>query len=117
LLGRDFFIERLSDAVKIYGNGHVWSNFVLGLEPVNSLLKVCSELASIGIVCGANVLHLDQGHRLDCSVPEKAQVVEFYLGLHEINQRYDMNPYYCSKALRTSLFNEVHDGRFSWNAI
>lgn len=111
VLGRDFFLERLNAAVKIFGKGNVWSNFVLGLEPVNKLLELCRSLATNGIVCGANILHMDKGNRLDCNVPCKADIIKFYCELSSIYKEYDFKPYYCAKALRTSIINEVYDGR------
>lgn len=112
-LGRDFFIERLKYSVDIFGYGKVWTNFVLGLEPVKDLLNVCRELAHYGIVSSANVLHLDEGNRLDCNPPTKEQVVEFFYGLNKINQEFKFSAFYCQKALRTSLSNEFQANRYS----
>ncbi|MDD9199150.1 radical SAM protein [Aliivibrio sp. S2MY1] len=111
-LGRDFFIDKLKQAVKVFGRGKAWTNFVLGLEPIEPLLELCDELASHGIVSSANVLHLDEGNRLDCKPPSKEDVVTFFYQLSEINKKYGFDAFYCSKALRTSLSNEMHDGRF-----
>lgn len=110
-LGREFFIERLIKSVDIYGWGNVWTNFVLGLEPVEKLLEVCDKLGKEGIVSGANVLHLDQGNQLECSVPSKEDVVYFYYELAKIYRKYNFKPYYCAKALRTGLANEAFDNR------
>lgn len=110
-LGRDFFIEKLIESVSIYGTGNVWTNFVFGLEPVDQLLKVCDQLGQKGIVAGANILHLDEGNQLDCSVPSKEDVIYFFNELAKIYRRYKFKPYYCSKALRTSLSNEAFDNR------
>lgn len=110
-LGRDFFVDRLVKAVDIYGAGKVWTNFVFGLEPADKLLAVCDNLAQKGIVSGANVLHLDQGNQLDCPVPEKEEVIFFFAELANIYKKYGFKPYYCAKALRTSLSNEAYDNR------
>lgn len=117
VLGRDFFINKLLEAVSIFGKGNVWSNFVLGLEPVEKLLDVCRDFAKNGIVCGANILHMDKGNQLDCDVPDKKDVMKFYCGLAAIYREFNLKPYYCSKALRTSLINEVYDGRISGEVI
>lgn len=110
-LGLDFFYERLVRAVDIFGFGNVWTNFVLGLEPIDMLLSVCNRLGRQGIVAGANVLHLDEGNKLNCPVPIKDDVLYFYYKLSEIYNSYGFKPYYCSKALRTSLANEAYDKR------
>lgn len=112
-LGKDYFTDRLKKAVEIFGAGKVWTNFVFGLEPVDKLLLVCDKLGQQGIVAGANVLHLDHGNRLDCPVPSKEDVIYFFTELGKIYRKYGFKPYYCSKALRTSLSNEVFDNRIT----
>lgn len=112
-LGRDFFIDRLKHAVTVFGRGRSWTNFVLGLEPVDQLLALCDELAGHGIVSSANVLHVDEGSRLDCDPPSKETVIQFFHGLSTINRRHGFDAFYCAKALRTSLSNEFQDGRFT----
>lgn len=111
-LGRDFFIDRLKHAATVFGRGKSWTNFVLGLEPVDELLALCEELARHGIVSSANVLHVDEGSRLDCDPPTKDTVIRFFHGLAEINRRNGFDAFYCAKALRTSLSNEFQDGRY-----
>jgi len=110
-LGRRFIEDRLEAAVPIFGHGNVWSNFVFGLEPTEGLLELCEELSVRGIVPGANVLHLDHGHRLDCGVPTLENILWFYNRLSDIYRRHNLSPYYCQNALRTSLAWEAFDGR------
>lgn len=110
-LGRDFFIDRLKHAATVFGCGKSWTNFVLGLEPVDELLSLCEELASYGIVSSANVLHVDEGSQLDIDPPTKDTVIQFFHGLEKINHRNGFEAFYCAKALRTSLSNEFQDGR------
>jgi hypothetical protein len=76
-------------------------------------LALCEELAGHGIVSSANVLHVDEGSRLDCDPPSKESVTEFFYELSNINRRHGFDAFYCAKALRTSLSNEMHDGRFN----
>ena len=111
-LGREFFINRLKQAAEVFGRGKSWTNFVLGLEPIEPLLALCEELAGYGVVSSANVLHLDEGNRLDCDPPSKDDVATFFYQLCQINQKHGFDAFYCSKALRTSLSNEMHDGRY-----
>jgi len=113
-LGLNYFNERLDYAVNIFGRGKVWTNFVLGLEPIDPLLELCDQLASKGIASSANVLHLDEGNRLLCSVPTHETVMEFFYRLSEIYKKYNLKPFYCAKALRTSLSNEAFEGRIAF---
>ena len=110
-IGYDHIMDSLRKSVEIFKKGNVWTNFVLGLEPVDSLLKLNARLAGEGIVSGANVLHLDKGNRLECRVPCYDDVVSYFYELSCIMKLYNQQPFYCSKALRTSLSNEAYDGR------
>lgn len=110
-LGREYFIDRLIYAVNIFGKGNVWTNLVVGLEPIDEVLSYCKNIIDKGIVVSGNVLHLDKGNKLDCNVPDPDTVLDFYYQLNILNNTESFNPFYCSKALRTSLTNEAFDSR------
>ncbi|MDG5788352.1 hypothetical protein QA612_12750 [Evansella sp. AB-P1] len=112
-IGRDFIIERLEQSVEIFGRDKVWCNFVFGLEPIDGLLEMCEYLASKGITPGANILHLDQGSVLKNTPPTVEEIIYFYSKLADLYKKYDLNPYYCQKALRTGLANEAFAGRLA----
>ncbi len=112
-VGRDHYMSMLEKSVEIFGRGKVWTNFVLGLEDYDQLLQGCESLARKGIVSSANVLHIDHGSGLTVVPPNFDDVISFYNRLADIYKQYDMNPFYCSKALRTSVSNEAFAGRFS----
>lgn len=116
-LGNEFFESRLLRAAEICERGCVWSNFVLGLEPLPLLLETCEWLAERGIIPSANVLHMDFGNRLDCAPPTLEDVLLFYAELNRICVKYGMKPYYCANALRTSLTNEAWDGRICFDEV
>ena len=107
-LGYQFFIDRLRYAIDVFGKGNVWTNLVFGLETVEETLKKCAELTSDGVVISANVLHLDKGNSLDCDVPSTKDVIDFFYRLEILNNQEGFVPFYCAKALRTSLSNEAH---------
>lgn len=110
-LGYQFFIDRLKYAIDVFGKGNVWTNLVFGLETVEETLGKCAELIADGVVISANVLHLDKGNSLDCDVPSTKDVIDFFYRLEILNKQEGFVPFYCAKALRTSLSNEAHDMR------
>lgn len=110
-IGREHIYTALKEALGVFGQNNVWTNFVLGLEPIDGLLSFNRELAINDITSSANVLHLDRGNSLDCAVPSYETVVSYFFALNKILLEYDMRPFYCSKALRTSLSNEAYDKR------
>ena len=107
----EYFVDRLKYAIDIFGKGNVWTNLVFGLENIDETLEKCVELVADGIVISANVLHLDKGNSLDCNVPSTKDIIEFFYKLEILNNREGFIPFYCAKALRTSLSNEAHDMR------
>ena len=62
-------------------------------------------------------MHLDKGNLLDCSVPSANDVVDFFYRLEVLNNQEGFIPFYCAKALRTSLSNEAHDMRIKEKEI
>lgn len=110
-LGENYFLERLEYSLRIMGKGNVWTNLVYGLENKETVLNDCSRIVKKGIVVSANVLHLDKGNKLDCGIPDEEDILDFFYRLEQINASEGFTPFYCSKALRTSLSNEAHDER------
>lgn len=111
-LGTGYIESMLKKSIPIFGINNVWTNFVFGLEPIGFLLDKCRELASYGIVPSANVYHRDKGNRLGTiESPAVDEIVFFFTELVNIYKENNMKPFYCAKALRTSLSNEIFDGR------
>lgn len=110
-IGRDHYLATLTRGVEVFGWGKSWCNFVLGLEPAADLLAGCEELASRGVTPGANVLHRDHGATVPHDPPDLETVLSFYRGLSKVYARHNHRPYYCERALRTSLANEAFAGR------
>lgn len=112
-LGDSYFYERLTAATEIFGPGKVWCNFIFGMDPQDELLDYCEHLASKGIVPGANVYHRDYGSRINYIVPTSHEIISFYVSLADIYKTYAFKPFYCRRALRTSLANEANEGRLA----
>ncbi len=109
--GRERMLDALKEAVRVFGAGSVWSNFVFGLEPETELLRGMDLLSQLGVVPGANVFHKDKGAQLaSIPVPTPQNIVSFYRDLSNLYRRYGFLPFYCEKALRTSLANEAFKG-------
>jgi hypothetical protein len=110
-IGRDHYLTTLLRGVEVFGWGKSWCNFVLGLDPAKDLLAGCEHLDSRGVTPGANVLHRDHGAKVSHNPPDVETVVAFYRELAGIYRRHTHRPYYCQRALRTSLANEAFAGR------
>jgi hypothetical protein len=111
-IGRDRYLTALFTSAEVFGAGNAWTNFVLGLEPVESLLAGCRILAANGVTPGASVLHFDEGAAIRDKVPPTYDdVVSFYNELAVLYHEYGLRPFFDSRALRSSLANEAYEGR------
>jgi hypothetical protein len=107
----NYYLERLEASIPIFGQGKVWCNFVLGLEPLDGLLTHFESLLKKGIVPSYNILHIDDGSRGKLQVPTFEEVVEFTFKSNQLMNNYGYKPFYCTLALRTSMTNEFYQQR------
>jgi hypothetical protein len=109
--GYDKIIESLKYAVGVFGSGNVRTNFVLGAEPLESLLEGAEELASIGVCPSATVFWPKPGSPWERKAPPTlSEVVAAYRALGEIYRRYGFKPFCCELGSRSSLENEAWKG-------
>lgn len=106
-------LETYKKAVKIWGIGQVWCNFVGGISPINDLKDGFRYMADLGVVPGANIFHLDPkavGVKLGLTEPSEEYVIEMYECLSSLYKEYDYQPYFSQSVLRNSLSNEMFNG-------
>jgi hypothetical protein len=107
-IGRKQYFDSFKTAVDIFGFGKVRSNFVAGLEPLDSLFKGFEELGSMGVVPTAMILTRNEGNGLenDFMRPDLDYYIEVYKKLEEIYSKFEISPPWCSKCRTASLENE-----------
>jgi len=107
-IGRKQYFDSFKTAVDLFGVGKVRSNFVAGLEPLDSLFKGFEELGSMGVVPTAMVLTINEGNSLgtDFMRPDLDYYIEVYKKLEEIYSKFGIRPPWCSKCRTASLENE-----------
>ncbi len=108
----EHYLEAYRHALDLVGEGKVWAGFVFGLEPAESLLSGIEELNSMGVAAGANILHMDHGNTLPSGirVPKTEDALRFYKRYGEIVRSSGLRPFFCEKAMRTSLNHEAFLG-------
>ena len=106
-------IETYKKAVKIWGQGEVWCNFVGGISPIQYLKEGFRFMADLGVVPGANIFHLDPkalGGKLGLKEPTEEYVMEMYVCLSSLYKEYGYKPFFSHSVLRNSLSNEMYHG-------
>jgi hypothetical protein len=93
-IGRDYYMDELDYAVKLFGEGKVRSNFVAGLEPLDSLLAGFRELAEIGVVSTVTLLHLKKGTDFEKEIqrPGLEYYIKLFREMYKINNKFGFRP-------------------------
>lgn len=104
----DEFLQKLIEATSVMGKGNVRSNFVLGLEPMDSLLSFADKVAKAGVVVDYSVFQPKKGTQLYTHPsPKFEDVVEFSNGLNKIYKKYGQKPIFSTVSSRSSVMNEL----------
>lgn len=107
-IGYDNYIESLKLGIKIFGSGKVRSNFVLGAQPLNVLLRGIKNFAKYGIVSDYSIFQPKKGTKWEnkkgLSIEE---LLEFSAELANIYKQYKFEGIYCSLSSRSSIINEI----------
>ena len=105
----DEFVNKLYEAVNIFGKGNVRSNFVLGLQDYNELINECEKFAKKGIVADYSVFQPKKNTPYsNLEAPEMKDVIDFTKKLVKIYVKYNQHPIFCSLSSRSSIVNEVY---------
>jgi hypothetical protein len=111
--GFDTLFESYKIAVRIWGTGEVWCNFVGGISPMDDLKIGFKQLADLGVVPGSNIFHLDPSSpavKEGLKEPSEQYVYDLYGSLNEIYRTYNYHPFFNASVLRNSLSNEFYNG-------
>jgi hypothetical protein len=110
IYGYKRMIEALKYSVSIFGKGRVRTNFVLGSEPINGLIKGILELAEMGIVSDYTVFFPRPGSLwANKEPPSSDEILYFTKNLVEVYKKYGFKPFCCSLSSRSSIPNEVYE--------
>ncbi|MEI6266399.1 MAG: radical SAM protein [bacterium] len=108
LMGYENTINCMEMSVKIFGRGNVRSNFVLGAQPVDELLRGIEDLAEKGIVADYSIFSPKKGTPWeDRTSPDMETIVNFSQELAKIYKKYGYSGIYCSLSSRSNILHEL----------
>jgi len=110
LVPYDLFLERMQDAVAVFGKGHVRCGFVLGAQPVDVLKEGVIQLAEAGIASDYSLFTPKKGTPWEKrDQPDLMEVAAFSRFLSGIYRTYGFKPLYCAMSSRSSIMNECYE--------
>lgn len=106
------FLSAYENAVKVFGAGNVYSDFICGLESIESMILGMESMGKMGVVPAANIFHPNPNSKLEHEKsPEFSYVREACLCLTEIYRKYQYKPP-VSGLSRNSFDGEAYMGYF-----
>ncbi len=102
------FIAKLEEAVRVFGDGNVRTNIVLGLQNFENCIHECTALAQKGVVVDYSIFQPKRNTALqEHPVPNVSDIIAFSLELADIYRRYNYRPIFCEMSSRSSIMNEI----------
>lgn len=112
--GQATLFTALEKAVHYMGAGKVFSIFVGGLEPLDSLSQGLRHSFSLGAIPVINVFHADPGTPLsDHPLPDRDEIIAQGVSLQNIYQEYNFSRPFYEHCARNALDAEAHRALFS----
>jgi|GEM_PF-562971 len=102
------WINRLIEAVDYKGWGHVRSNFVAGLEPMESLMEGAEFLASKGVLPAFIPFKKPFSPNVKDYSYTKEDYWKLTIFFNELYEKYNLQPSYCHKCYCNSTYIDYH---------
>ncbi|MCR4263909.1 MAG: hypothetical protein NUV98_04295 [Candidatus Roizmanbacteria bacterium] len=118
LYGRDNFFKAYEEAVRVFGKGNVYANFVGGLESIKTMEEGFWYLAERGVAPSINVFHPDPE---SVFAHVKPPTIEYLFNMvhaqDAVYKKHHFQPIYPKGGTRNSLDTEVYRGFFSHDEL
>ena len=102
-------MEKLAEAVKVFGRGNVRSNFVLGLQPIDEVFEGARTLSQMGVVPDYSIFQPKKCTAFEnhstASLNDIILCSEFLCDLYIKN---GFKPIFCNFSSRSSIMNEMY---------
>ena len=102
--------SKLLEAVDIFGKIHVYTNMILGLEPLENIVLKVESLAKCGIGVALHIYHCDFNSSLKPIEMKDTDVVDVYYEIDKINKKYGIIPWLDKKSSRGCLSWDLYLG-------
>ena len=106
--GYENYIKALKHAVKVFGKNKVFTNLIVGIEPIAETLKGILYLAEQNIVANPVIFHRDWGAKMwNVKIKNPSEIWMLFKKTAEVFAARNFIPPYCLSCARTSLIHEA----------
>ena len=106
--GYDNYIKALDRAVKVFGKNKVFTNLIVGIEPIEETLKGIQHLAERNVVANPVIFHRDWGAKMwNARIKKPSAIWTLFKTTAEVFAARNLIPPYCLSCARTSLIHEA----------
>ncbi len=110
--GYENYFKALKQARQVFGDKKVYCGFVLGLEPVESLIQGMNTVAEMGYIPALNIFHADPGSEYENKQHPSIEDIWAVVSNHaKLYRKYDYTPIFPGGS-RSSLEWESYKGYF-----
>ncbi len=108
LMPMQCFMQRIEEALVVFGHGNVNCGFVLGAQPVDILHQGIETLSRKGVSCSFTVFTPKQGTPwANRSKPDLLTVAESSRYLCDCMRKNKLEPFYCRQSSRSEVLWEI----------
>lgn len=110
LLPYETYLERMQQAVEVFGAGHVHCGFVFGAQPAEDVMVGARWLAARGIVADYSSFTPKSGTPwADRPRPDVIETARFVAFLASLHREHGWRPLGCALSMRSSVLHETLD--------
>lgn len=103
-------LEKMKEAVEVFGPGNVRSNFVLGLQPLEDVYSGIEMLSEMGVVADYSIFQPKKNTAYENrKTADLSDVLDASGYLCRVYQSHQFRPIFCSLSSRSSIMNEMYD--------
>lgn len=109
LFGYENIEQKLLEAVEVFGKNHVYTNFILGLEPLDTVIERVERLAKYHVGVVPHIFHGDVGSQISAIPMDVEEVYQVYCEFDKINKKYGIIPWLDKSSSRGCLSWDLYE--------
>ena len=106
--GYELIEERLTQAAKIFGINHVYTNLIIGLEPIKNVVEKAKILSEFGVGLHPQICHSGFNNNVPTVTMDVNEIFEASCAIDEINKKCGLKPWLDKGSSRGCILWELY---------